>query len=64
MFWPDWERTAALSKLEVQRMIMSGQDQIGRSVLVFLKFAGDLQSTEKPMHHQALVILTGTRRPT
>ena len=61
MFWPDEERTAALSKLEVQRMTMSGQDQIGRSALVFLKFAGDLQLTEKPMHHQALVILTGTQ---
>ena len=24
VFWPDWERTAALSKLEVQKMTMSG----------------------------------------
>ena len=42
-------------------MTMSGQDQIGRSALVFLKFTGDLQLTEKPMHHQALVILTETQ---
>ena len=42
-------------------MTMSGQDQTGRSALVFLKFVGDLQLTEKPMHHRALVILTGTR---
>ena len=38
--------------------LMAGQDQTERSVLLFLKFVGDLQSTEKPMHHQALVILT------
>ena len=30
-------------------MTMSGQDQTGRSALVFLKFVGDLQLTEKPM---------------
>ena len=45
-------------------MTMSGQDRIGRSVLVFLKFAGDLQSTEKPMQHLARVFLTGTRTET
>ena len=42
-------------------MAASGQDQTERSALVFLKFVRDLQLTEKPMHHRALVILTGIR---
>ena len=47
MFWPDWERTAPSSKLQVQRKTIPGQEQIERSALVFLKFVGGLQSTEK-----------------